>query len=94
MMEIKFKFLINEWVKKKLRKFIKAIPQHEQEVRFKHYKSLGITFNKVLDIGAYTGTWKDMFKKIFPDSDILMIEANRKKEDILKKKGKYLIALL
>ena len=94
MMEIKFKSLINKWVKKKLRKFIKAIPQHEQEVRFKHYKSLGITFNKVLDIGAYMGTWKDMFKKIFPDSDILMIEANRKKEDILKKKGKYLIALL
>ena len=36
-MEIKFKFLINEWVKKKLRKFIKAIPQHEQEVRFKQF---------------------------------------------------------
>ena len=68
------------------RKFLKIVPEYSQEVRLLYYKSLGIKFDKVLDIGAYIGTWKDMFKKIFPESNILMIEANKEKEKILKKK--------
>ena len=35
-----------------------------QEDRFNFYKKIGIKFNKVLDIGAYEGHWKDMFKSI------------------------------
>ena len=73
-------------IQKKLSKYFKIVPEYKQEVRFFYYKSLGIKFNKVLDIGAYLGTWKDMFEKIFPESKILMIEANREKEEILKKK--------
>ena len=42
----------------------------------------------------HLGTWKEMFQKIFPESKILMIEANKEKEETLKKKGEYLIALL
>ena len=87
-------YLIKKKIEKKLRKFSKTVPEYKQEVRFFYYKSLGIKFDKVLDIGAYLGTWKDMFEKIFPESKILMIEANREKEKILKTKGKYLIALL
>ena len=89
-----FKTLIKKKIEKKIRKFFKIIPEYSQQVRFNYYKSLGINFKKVLDIGAYLGTWKDMFQKIFPEAEILMIEANQEKEEILKKKGKYFIALL
>ena len=65
-----------------------------QEDRFNFYKKIGIKFNKVLDIGAYEGHWKDMFKSIYPNSEVLMIEANKDKEKILKNKGKYFIGLL
>ena len=88
------KSLIKKKVEKKLKRYLNIIPEYKQEIRFYYYKSLGINFNKVLDIGAYLGTWKEMFEKIFPSSKILMIEANRQKEEDLKKKGKYLIALL
>ena len=88
------KTLIKKKIEKKIKKYFKILPQYNQEVRFSYYKTLGINFKKVLDIGAYIGTWKDMFQKIFPEADILMIEANQKKEEILKLKGNYLIALL
>jgi len=88
------KNLIKKKIQKKLRKYLKFVPEYKQEVRLLYYKSLGIKFDKVLDIGAYLGTWKDMFEEIFPESKILMIEANREKEKILKTKGEYLIALL
>jgi FkbM family methyltransferase len=65
-----------------------------QEERFKFYKNLGANFNKVLDIGAYEGEWKQMFQNLFPNSEILMIEANQEKEKILKSKGNYFIGLL
>ena len=65
-----------------------------QEDRFNFYKKIGIKFNKVLDIGAYEGHWKDMFKSIYPNSEVFMIEANKDKEKILKNKGKYFIGLL
>ena len=88
------KTLIKKKIEKKIKKYFKILPQYTQEVRLSYYKTLGINFKKVLDIGAYIGTWKDMFQKIFPEADILMIEANQKKEEILKLKGNYLIALL
>ena len=66
----------------------------ELEKRLNFYKKKGINFKKILDIGAYKGEWRDSFQKLFPESDILMIEANKDKEDILKKKGNYIIALL
>lgn len=62
--------------------------------RFLHYKSLGLRLDTVLDIGAFNGDWTKMFKKIFPEANILMIEANTEKEDLLKKVGNYVIALL
>lgn len=66
----------------------------ELEKRLKFYEKNGARFKKILDIGAYNGEWKDKFQKIFPESEILMIEANKDKEVILKKKGKYIIELL
>jgi FkbM family methyltransferase len=81
-------------IEKKIKKTFKILPEYDQKKRLYYYKSIGINFDKVLDIGAYIGSWKEMFQTIYPNADILMIEANTEKEEILKKKGKYLIALL
>ena len=39
----------------------------------------------ILDLGAYEGEWAKMAKEVFPDSSLIMIEANVDKTDILKK---------
>jgi len=64
------------------------------EKRFNHYKNININFKSVLDIGAYEGQWSRLFTNIYPDANILMIEANKEKEKILKEIGNYRIALL
>ena len=64
------------------------------EQRFKFYRDKGSRFGNVLDIGAHEGNWTLLFKKIFQESKILMIEANETKEPILKLIGDYKIALL
>ena len=64
------------------------------EKRFNHYKNLNIEFNNVLDIGAYEGQWSRLFTSIYPDANVLMIEANKEKEKTLKEIGNYRIALL
>jgi len=64
------------------------------EKRFNHYKNININFKSVLDIGAYEGQWSRLFTSIYPDANILMIEANKEKEKILKEIGNYRIALL
>jgi FkbM family methyltransferase len=65
---------------------------HLKRLRF--YKNKGIDFNNVLDIGACNGSWSLLVKSIFPEANILMVEANNDKEHILKKIGNYKIALL
>jgi FkbM family methyltransferase len=65
---------------------------HLKRLRF--YKNKGIDFNNVLDIGACNGSWSLLLKSIFPEANILMVEANNDKEHILKKIGNYKIALL
>ena len=66
--------------------------KHKERLNF--YKNQKLDFKKVLDIGAFEGSWTKMFKEIFPQSKILMIEANSDKEDFLKLVGEYKIALL
>jgi FkbM family methyltransferase len=64
------------------------------EKRFNHYKNLNVKFKNVLDIGAYEGHWSRLFTSIYPDANVLMIEANKEKEKTLKEIGNYRIALL
>jgi FkbM family methyltransferase len=64
------------------------------EKRFNYYKSINVDFKNVLDIGAYEGQWSKLFTSIYPDADVLMIEANTEKENTLKQIGNYKIALL
>jgi FkbM family methyltransferase len=62
--------------------------------RIAYYNKVNINFKKVLDIGAYEGNWTKSFKEFYPNADVLMIEANTEKEEILKEVGNYKIAVL
>lgn len=66
----------------------------QQFNRFTVLKNRCVNFTKVLDIGAYEGQWTYNFKKLFPDADVLMIEANEDKQVYLRGIGPYKIALL
>lgn len=64
-------------------------------------KTLGFGPEGILDIGAYEGEWMRMAKTVFPESKVLMVEAQPEKEPILSAACKayngsveYLIALL
>lgn len=65
-----------------------------QRKRLEYYKKVDINFKKVLDIGAYEGEWTKAFKSFYPESNVLMIEANTDKESFLKDIGEYKIAVL
>jgi FkbM family methyltransferase len=51
---------------------------------------MGFSPKCTLDIGAYEGHWATDYKKIFPDSAILMVEGQFEKEShLIKTKQKY-----
>lgn len=64
------------------------------EKRIAFLSSRNVDIKSVLDIGAHEGYWSQLFQHYFPDADILMIEANKDKEEKLKQLGNYKIALL
>jgi FkbM family methyltransferase len=47
-------------------------------------KQIGFNPINIIDIGAYHGEWTAMIKRIFPESNVLMIEAQESKDNILK----------
>ena len=57
------------------------------EKRIAFLSTRNVDIKTVLDIGAFEGIWTQNFKNIYPDADVLMIEANEEKEEILKKIG-------
>jgi FkbM family methyltransferase len=56
-----------------------------QEGAFYTLKKLGWNPKSCIDVGAYHGEWAKMFLSIFPNSKILMIEAQEGKRGILQK---------
>ncbi|MDF2434015.1 MAG: hypothetical protein JWP44_3646 [Mucilaginibacter sp.] len=66
---------------KKIVKDVLGVPS--QETSLKRIKHLGFNSKYCLDIGAYEGNWATDFKKIFPESAILMIEGQTEKESAL-----------
>lgn len=63
--------------------------------RLLHLKTRGFNPRCILDIGANIGEWSDMVKGIWPQSDLVLFEADEVNTDILNKKGyKYFITLL
>lgn len=83
-------FFSQNFLSRMLRKYSK----HGHKQRFFFYKKQGLNFQKVLDLGAFEGNWTKMFKRLFPSSQILMVEANSEKEKILSSVGDYKIVLL
>lgn len=61
---------------------------------FEFLKLHKVKFDSVLDIGAHRGKWTTEFKKEYPDSKVLMIEANEDHINDLIKVGPYVTALL
>ena len=61
---------------------------------FEFLKLHKVKFDSVLDIGAHRGKWTTEFKKEYPDSKVLMIEANEDHINDLIKVGPYMTALL
>lgn len=64
-------------------------------------KWLGFSPEAILDIGAYEGKWMRIAKTVFPQSKVLMVEAQPEKEPVLEAacnafdgSVEYLIALL
>jgi len=55
------------------------------DLTLKYLKEWGYTPNFAVDIGAYCGDWTEMFKQIFPDTMILMIEPQASQTEALKK---------
>ncbi|HEX3385634.1 MAG TPA: FkbM family methyltransferase [Mucilaginibacter sp.] len=49
-----------------------------------HIKKLGFESAFAVDVGAYDGEWTEMYKKIFPEAVVLMVEAQYEKENQLK----------
>ena len=51
----------------------------------RNLKRLGYNPRSVIDVGAYHGNWTKMMKTVFPDCNILMIEAQPGKEEIIRR---------
>lgn len=55
------------------------------EDRLSNLSSLGFAPSQIVDIGAYIGRWTEMAGSIFPSANILMLEAQENKREILSK---------
>lgn len=56
----------------------------DMESTLKDLKQRGFNPTVTVDVGAYHGEWTTMFKKIFPSTKVLMMEAQKEKTPILK----------
>ncbi len=71
-----------------------------RKYRLSHAKRLtclrasGVQLHRVLDLGAYEGKWTTLLRQIYPDVQVLMVDANKDKEPLLKSLGEYKIAVL
>lgn len=54
------------------------------EWSLRNMKRLGFAPRNIVDVGAYQGEWTAMAKAIFPDANVLMIEAQSSKKKILE----------
>ena len=84
------KYFVPEILKEKVKDHLEVPSQAKS---FKKFRKMGFSPEVVLDIGAYEGNWAKDFKKIFPDSQILMFEAQTSKEDCLSKLCKKISGL-
>ena len=83
---------IRPFTSKRIRKLIYKVglimnekaPYPSMESTFHDLKQRGFDPLATVDVGAYHGEWTTMFKKIFPSTKVLMVEAQKEKAPILK----------
>lgn len=80
MIKTLIKRLIPEGFKKSLRN---QLGTPSQEKSLYNLKRLGFIPQFIIDIGAYEGHWSIDIHKIFPEANIMMIEGQTSKENIL-----------
>lgn len=62
--------------------------------RLGYLKTSGVELRRVLDLGAYEGNWTRLLRTIYPAARVVMVDANKEKETILKGLGEFHIAVL
>ena len=79
------KRVLSPLLPEKWKRYIKAelfeVPDMESSLR--RMKRLGFNPEAVIDIGAYIGDWTRSFKQVFPQSRVMMIEAQASKCSML-----------
>jgi FkbM family methyltransferase len=62
--------------------------------RLGYLRASGVELRRVLDLGAYEGNWTRLLRTIYPAARVVMVDANKDKEIILKRLGESHIAVL
>jgi FkbM family methyltransferase len=79
--------MISQLLPEKWKRYIKGdlfrVPETESSIR--RMKRLGFNPGVAVDVGAYVGEWTRSFRRIFPDSHVLMIEPQASKIALLAK---------
>ena len=87
----KLAYKIRPFTSKRIRKLIYKVglimhekaPYPSMESTLYDLKQRGFNPTTTIDVGAYHGEWTRMFKKIFPSTKVLMIEAQTEKTEKL-----------
>jgi len=62
--------------------------------RLAYLRSTGVQLSRVLDLGAFEGNWTKLIKGLYPQAQVIMVDANTGKEDFLRPLGNFHIAVL
>ncbi len=73
-------------IKKMFRRmFPKPVPFPSHEASLQVLKERGFGPRYVVDVGAYRGSWTEMFKRFFPSAKVIMVEPQGSKAPFLNK---------
>lgn len=79
----------------KLPRFLRPPPMFSHEQALQRLASFGYAPKTIYDIGAFYGYWTKATRKVFPDAQYVLFEANPDNESRLRESGeRYIIAAL
>ncbi len=81
-------------IKSLLRRLLPPKQRLSHQRRLRHLRASGVTLRRVLDIGAFEGSWTRLVLGLYPAADVIMVEANTDKEAHLRGIGDCRIAVL
>lgn len=62
--------------------------------RLAYLRSTGVQLTRVLDLGAFEGSWTKLIKGLYPQVKVIMVDANTEKEQLLRPLGEFHLAVL